>query len=102
MGKKVIRCYTCNIKIGYEDQLRTYRELFNTFRSKKIEESGGGAFIMMGPGGRKPPKPLDLSDVPKFELAKTDLNKVLQSTLIDMGILSIYILITFECFTHFH
>jgi ABC-type transport system involved in multi-copper enzyme maturation permease subunit len=82
------------LKTGYEDQLRLYRELFNTFRSKKLEESGSGAFFMMGPGGDNTPKPLDLSDVPKFELAKTDLSSVFQSTLIDIGILSIYILMT--------
>lgn len=83
-----------SLKIGYEDQLRLYRELFNTFRSKKLAESGSGAFIRMNREGNNKTKPLDLSDVPKFELAKTDLNKVLQSTLVDMGILSIYILIT--------
>ena len=82
-----------SLKTGYEDQLRLYRELFNTFRSKKIAESGGGAFIMRRPDRNNKPKPLDLSDVPKFELAKTDLDRVLQSTLIDIGILSIYILI---------
>ena len=83
-----------SLKTSYEDQLRAYRDIFNKFRSKKMEESGGGAFIMMNRGGNNKPKPLDLSDVPKFALAKTDLNKVVQSTLIDIGILSIYILIT--------
>jgi hypothetical protein len=83
-----------SLKTGYEDQLRLYRELFNTFRSKKMAESDSGPFIRMGPGGRNTPKPLDLSDVPRFEMTKTDLNKVLQSSLIDIGIISIYILIT--------
>ena len=80
-----------SLKTGYEDQLRNFRDIFNAFRSKKIEESGGGAFIIMG---NNKPKPLDLSDVPRFTLAKTDLNKVIQATLIHISIIFIYILLT--------
>lgn len=80
-----------SLKTEYEDQMRSYSDLFNKFRSKKVAEAGNTAFSLLE---NDKPKPLDLSDVPKFEFIQADLNRVVQSTLIDIGIISIYILIT--------
>ena len=79
------------LKYNYEDQLRSYRDILNKYRKKK-EAASGDQMIM--PGGMKDQKPLDLGDMPKFKYVKTDLNKVMQGNLIDIGIISIYILIT--------
>jgi ABC-type transport system involved in multi-copper enzyme maturation permease subunit len=82
-----------NLKTDYEDQLRTYSDIFNKFRAKKIEETTGRIFVFNPMEERKKPEPLDLSEVPRFEFFNPDLNEVLQSTLIDIGIISIYVLI---------
>jgi hypothetical protein len=39
-------------------------------------------------------EPIDISEVPKFKYVNTDLSQVLQSTIIDIGVISLYILIT--------
>jgi ABC-type transport system involved in multi-copper enzyme maturation permease subunit len=78
-----------SLKTRYEDQLRAFWNIFDSFRTKKIKDSGG---IFYNPMNKKV-EPLDFSEVPKFEFVKTDLNMVLQSTLIDIGLLCIYILI---------
>jgi ABC-type transport system involved in multi-copper enzyme maturation permease subunit len=80
-----------NLKTNYEDQLRTYSDIFNNFRSKKIEETGGRVFVF-NPLENKKPKPLDLSELPKFEFVNPDLSKILPFTVIDIAIISIYIL----------
>jgi ABC-type transport system involved in multi-copper enzyme maturation permease subunit len=82
-----------SLKTDYEDQLRTYSDIFNNFRSKKVEEAGGRAIIINPLEEYKKPDPLDLSEMPKFEFANPDMNKIIQSVLIDIGIISIYILI---------
>lgn len=79
------------LKTKYEDQLRTYNDLFNKFRTKKIAESGGSGYS--NPLGNKKPEPLDLSEMPKFKYINPDLNKVLQFTVIDVTIISIYIIL---------
>jgi ABC-type transport system involved in multi-copper enzyme maturation permease subunit len=80
-----------SLKTNYEDQLRTYNDLFNKFRTKKIAESGGSGYS--NPLGNKKPEPLDLSEMPKFKYINPDLNKVLQFTVIDTAIISGYILL---------
>lgn len=78
------------LKTSYEDQLRAFWDIFDSFRSKKIKESDA---LFVNPMNNKP-EPLDLSEVPKFKYVNTDLSQVLQSTVIDIGIISFYILIT--------
>lgn len=80
-----------SLKTNYEDQLRVYRDVFNKFRSKKVAEAGNNAYANLM--GDNKPKPLDISEVPEFEFINPDLNKILQSTVIDIGIISIYILL---------
>lgn len=79
------------LKTTHEDQLRTYRDILNKYRSKKEAESGDQGFTS---SSRKDRKPLDISDMPKFKYVKTDLNTIIQGNLVDIGIISIYILIT--------
>lgn len=81
------------LKTSYEDQLRSYSDIFNKFRSKKAAEAGSDAFMLIGPGNNSKPKPLDLSEVPKFKYANMDIAKIMQITLMDFGIISFYILI---------
>jgi ABC-type transport system involved in multi-copper enzyme maturation permease subunit len=90
------------LKNNYEDQLRTFSDIFTKFRAKKDTESGDEDYRARMEGKTKP---LELSDVPEFEFVNTGLKKLLQSTLIDMGLLSFYILIiiagTFVAFNRY-
>ena len=78
-----------SLKTNYEDQIRTYSDVFNKFRSKKDSETDNSFDLMSD----KKPEPLDLSDMPRFKFAKTDIIKIVQDNLIDVGIISVYILI---------
>lgn len=80
-----------NLKTNYEDQLRTYSDIFNKFRSQKETESGNSSYISLMED--KKPEPLDLSEMPRFEYVNEDLSKILRTTTIDIGIISIYILL---------
>jgi hypothetical protein len=71
--------------------MRGYSDIFNKFRSKKAAEAGNNAFNLLD--NDQKPEPLDLSEMPKFKFINPELNKVLQSTIIDIGILAFYILI---------
>ena len=79
-----------NLKSNYEDQLRIYSGIFNKFRSKKEAEGGRNSYINLLNDSK--PEPLDLSEMPEFEFVNPDLNEILQSVIIDIGIISIYIL----------
>ena len=79
-----------SLKTDYEDQMHTYSDVFNKFRSKKEAEDGNTPFSLLND---KKPEPLDLSEVPRFKFVNPELNKVLQYTIIDIGILAFYILI---------
>lgn len=80
-----------SLKTSYEDQLRSYSDIFNKFRAKKAAEAGTNAFMLIGQENKQ--EPLDLSEVPKFKYVNTDITKIFQITMIDFGIISIYILI---------
>lgn len=78
------------LKTDYEDQIRTYSDIFNKYRAKKEAEGGSNSFINLMDDNK--PKPLDISDMPRFAFVNPDLNSVLQSVFIDIGIISFYIL----------
>lgn len=79
-----------SLKYNYEDQLRNFRDVFKKFQAKKeLEEKDGYQAMMEGKG-----KPIDISEVPQFKYEKADIHQMLGATVIDMGILSFYILIT--------
>ena len=78
-----------SLKYNYEEQLRNFRDIFNKFRVNKMLEEKDSYRAMMDRN-----KPLDISEVPQFEYVKTDVRQMLASTIIDIGILSFYILIT--------
>jgi ABC-type transport system involved in multi-copper enzyme maturation permease subunit len=80
-----------SLKTGYEEQLRTYSDLFSKFRADKIEASGGSGYS--NPFENKKPEPLDLSEMPRFKYINPDLSKILQFTIIDTAIISGYILL---------
>lgn len=80
-----------SLKTDYEDQLRVYSDALNKFREKKITESGGSGYS--NPFEDKKPEPLDLSGMPQFKFINADLNKILQFTVIDIAIISFYILV---------
>ena len=80
-----------SLKTNYEDQARAYSDIFNKFRAKKAAEAGNSIINLLG--GVNKPKPIDVSEVPKFKFINPDLNEVFQSALIDIGILSFYIMI---------
>ncbi|MFC1495499.1 DUF3526 domain-containing protein [Thermodesulfobacteriota bacterium] len=80
-----------NLKTDYEDQLRIYRDIFNKFRSKKEAEGGSSSYISMMEDNK--PQPLDLSEMPKFQFINHELDKIFESTVIDIGIISLYILL---------
>jgi hypothetical protein len=79
-----------SLKNRYEDQLRDFRDIFSKFRAKKeLEENDNYQAMVEGKG-----KPIDISEVPQFKYLNTDMVTVLRSTIIDVGILAFYILIT--------
>ena len=80
-----------NIKTRYEDQLQAYKEIFNTFITKKEDKSGG---IFAQVSKDKKPENIDTREIPQFIYINPDLKQVLQSTVIDITIISFYILIT--------
>jgi hypothetical protein len=81
-----------NLKNNYEDQIRVYRDIFIEFRANKVAEERNDAYMAMMEGNKD--KPLDLSEVPKFKYVNTDLSQVMQFTIIDIGIIVLYILVT--------
>jgi ABC-type transport system involved in multi-copper enzyme maturation permease subunit len=80
-----------SIKTRYEDQLQAYKEIFNTFITKK-EDKSGGIFAQVSKDNK--PENIDTKDIPQFIYINPDLKQVLQSTVIDITIISFYILIT--------
>ncbi|MGD9158733.1 MAG: ABC transporter permease subunit [Desulfobacteraceae bacterium] len=81
-----------DLKYKYEDQLRNYRDIFTKFRTEKHlkENSSYEAYKARMEGNVKP---IDVSDVPQFEFASADISQLLQKSVVDMGILSFYILL---------
>ena len=79
-----------SLKYNYEDQLRNYRDIFNKFQRKKYMEEKDSYQAMMD----EKSKPIDISEVPQFEFVKADIKQMLGKTMIDMGVLSFYILFT--------
>ena len=80
-----------NLKNKYEDQLRSYRDVLGKYGAQKEAKSDDQARMS---GSMKEQKPLNLSDMPKFKFIKTDLDKVMHRNVIDIGILSLYIMIS--------
>lgn len=81
------------LKDRYEDAISQYRTTFNDFVDKKQGE-GGGNFITIG-GRNQDTEPLDLSELPRFTEPERSLNASLGSSLLDMGILSLFALAAF-------
>jgi hypothetical protein len=79
-----------SLKYNHEEQLRNFRDIFNKFRAKKQLEEKDSYRAMMD----EKSKPIDISEVPQFMFVKADISQMLETTVIDMGILSFYILIT--------
>lgn len=80
-----------SLKTEYEDQLQAYKEIFNTFIAKK-EDKAGGIFRQLS--DEKNPENIDIREIPEFRFANRSLSQVMQITIIDIGILAFYILIT--------
>jgi ABC-type transport system involved in multi-copper enzyme maturation permease subunit len=80
-----------SLKTGYEDQLQVYKEIFSTFIIKK-EEKSGGLFNQLSEDRK--PEPIDIREIPQFIYINPGMKHVLQSTVIDIGIISFYILLT--------
>ncbi len=80
------------LKADYEDQLQIFKDMFNKFRAKKEEETGRSLFTMLNDD--KKPNNIDTSDIPEFRFVNRSLSQIMQTTIIDIGILAFYILIT--------
>lgn len=80
-----------SLKTNYEDQMRAYSDAFNKFRAKKEAEAGNNVFF--NPFEGKQEKTLDINELPRFKYMNPDLASVFESTIIDIGILSLYILL---------
>ncbi|NLD37540.1 MAG: ABC transporter permease subunit [Desulfatiglans sp.] len=81
-----------DLKYKYEDQIRNYRDIFSRFRDKKdLEEKDDYQAYQARLEGKA--KPIDISEVPQFEFSGSDIDQLLQKTVIDIGILSFYILL---------
>ncbi len=81
-----------SLKTNYEDQARAYSGIFNKFRAKKAAEKGNNLINLVGGVNKR--EPIDVSEVPKFQFINPDFSQILQSIIIDVGILAFYILIT--------
>lgn len=91
------------LKNRYENAISDYKNRFLNFIDKKKESSGsmGGISITMDSqkgmsivDGRKNSK-FDISEVPKFSVAEETLSINYSSIVVDFGLLSIYILLSF-------
>ncbi len=78
-----------DLKYSYEEQLRNYRDIFSKFRADKYltEKRSYRAEI------EEKAEPIDISEVPQFEFAGSDIKQLLQKSVIDMGLLAFYILL---------
>jgi ABC-type transport system involved in multi-copper enzyme maturation permease subunit len=79
------------LKANYEDQIRNYRDIFNKFVSEKKAEQLEDIFTL---DENYKPKPINLKEMPVFNYINTELKQILKYIIIDIGILSFYILIT--------
>ncbi len=80
-----------SLKTDYEDQLRTYSSLLSKFKADKIDASGTDRYTNIFEN--KKPEPLDLSEMPQFKFINPDLSWIIQHTVLDFSIISIYILL---------
>jgi hypothetical protein len=92
-----------NIKTIYEDDLQTYKNIFSDFIQKKQKESGGKGMFRISidsksgvsiSDGRKE-STLDLKELPRFNYPKISFASALNSTLIDVGLLSLFTIFSF-------
>lgn len=81
-----------SLKSDYEDQLHDYKVIFSKFVYKKAEEERNVTPI--GMTGGTEPKNININEIPEFTYTHQELNLVLQTVVIDVGIISLYILIT--------
>lgn len=81
-----------SLKSNYEDQFHIYKGIFSKFVDKKSEEDGQGIFSVQIE--EKKDKKLDISELPEFNYVSTSIDQLLHSTVIDIGIMAFYILIT--------
>lgn len=92
-----------SIKKRYEDQMYAYRESFTSYlaqkqkeerdeRIRQAQQSGSGRMmVFLGSGG----EPVDASDMPRFVEPIETLTMVLQPSMIDFGLLSIFTVVVF-------
>ena len=93
-----------DLKTHYEDAMQSYRQIFNSYREKKQQESGsGGGGIRITVDSERgfsfsAPREagmLDLSDMPRFETPKTSLGACIGPALADFGFLAVAGLLAF-------
>ncbi len=92
------------LKARYEDAMSRYRTKFVEYREKKQKENGGGSGIRISLGGDdgfrlstgRETGSLDLSDMPRFEAPDYPLSDALAPTVVDFGLLALYLLTAFS------
>ena len=80
-----------SLKSEYEDQLHDYKGVFSRFCDKKAQENGEKNIYT---SERKDPEPIDITELPKFRFVEESISQKLNHTVIDMAILSFYILLS--------
>ena len=91
------------LKRRYEDAMARYREEFMTYTQAKSDNAGRGdmfAITVDSEQGMKVSTPrdqgaIDVSDMPRFSHPQISLSSLLGSVIIDLGLLVLWILVTF-------
>ena len=99
-----------NMKVRYEESMRTYRDHFSKYILEKIAESGNrggislkadserGITVDFGRDGQT----LDTSELPQYVAPTVKPTEALASSILDFGILSLFIILSFGgCFFAF-
>lgn len=91
------------IKTRNEEALNTYREDFVAYVDRKLEQDGmSGALTIsfssddgLKIGNSRTDQVLDISDMPLYAHPVTRLSSLLQSLIVDIGLLAVFTLVTF-------
>ncbi len=74
-----------SLKNTYEDQLRSYRDIFSRFKAQKEQAEKDAYRVRIG---LEDGNPIDISEVPQFRYESMDTRQVMRAVIIDVGVLS--------------
>ncbi len=91
-----------NLKIRFENALEVYHQIISDFVAQKQKESGSMGGIRISVDSEKGfsvqtsrnQGRIDLKDLPQFQMVKTDSGELINRSLIDLGLLIFYLILS--------